>query len=154
MLKSPERIKKGILQCSDDGYNPTHVQIVLNELSVTTTMKQLKIDQCLIPAKDEKCVPHFTLNSPMYIKQSEKKTRASENLSKSDMLKLFVLLFAPSGVNKKDIEIMKDFLYGQSSPQRFLMWLFQWASFLETKERTESIEMIVKEKEKSFSTSS
>ena len=75
LLKSPERIKKGILQCSDDGYNPTHVQIVLNELSVTTTMKQLTIDQCLIPAKDEKCVPHFTLNSPMCIKQSEKKTR-------------------------------------------------------------------------------
>ena len=100
LSKAPERIKKGILQCS--AYNdPAQVQCVVNGLTETATIQNLEIIQCFIPATDKKFVPHFTLNTPMYIKPPEKRTMNER--SKTDMLKLFVLLFAPSGVNKRDI---------------------------------------------------
>ena len=92
-------------------------------------------------------MPVFTTNNPIGIKQSEKKAKMNEIEIKSAVTKLFFYLFAPSGANKKDIEMMKDFIYGKSSLQRYFKWLCQWAKFSETKEKIGANEVIVRENE-------
>ena len=92
-------------------------------------------------------MPVFTTNTPIGIKQSEKRAMMNEVETKSSLTKLFFFLFAPSGANKIDIEIMKDFLYGKSSIHRYFIWLCQWANFSVTKEKRGVSEVIVRERE-------
>ena len=120
---------------------------VLCSVTEIKTVNQIKITKCFTPAISKESMPVFITNIPIGIKQSEKRAMTNEIETKSSLTKLFFFLFAPSGANKIDIEIMKDFLYGKSSIQRYFKWLCQWAKFSETKEKIGASEVIEREKE-------
>ena len=119
----------------------------MNGLSDTKTVKELKLAKCCTKAKDEKLVPSFTSQLSIGIKPSDCNASINEIEAKTAILKIFTHLFASSGVNQKDIEIMKDFVYGKSSRKRFFYWLCQWANFYETKKKADSNEIVIREKE-------
>ena len=122
-------------------------EAVVNGLTDTKTVKELKLTKCCSQAKNEKLVPPFTSQTSSGIKPSDGNESVDEIEAKSAMLKIFTYLFASSGVNKKDIDIMRDFVYGKSSRQRFFDWLCQWANFYETKKKSDSNEIVVREKQ-------
>ena len=145
----PCYIKECVLKCLSE-IEPTediNIETVVNGLSDTKTVKELKLAKCCTKAKDEKLVPSFTSQLSIGIKPSDCNASINEIEAKTAILKIFTHLFASSGVNQKDIEIMKDFVYGKSSRKRFFYWLCQWANFYETKKKADSNEIVIREKE-------
>ena len=76
---------------------PNNFLSVVYGLTVTKTVKEIKIAKCFTPAISNESVPVFTTNTLIGIKQSEKRAMINEMETKSSLTKLFFYLFAPSG---------------------------------------------------------
>ena len=144
LRNTPNLIKDAVLQCASMRTNDTaDVQNIVDCLTESKTVNELQLVKCCAEAKDENQVPAFSSHNPIGIQKSDGNSKVNEIEKKTAILKIFTHLFAASGVNRKDIGVMKDFLYGKSSSKRFFCWLCQWAYFYETKKNPDSQEIVV-----------
>ena len=101
MRNTPNYIKERVLKCSDEikATGDTNVEAVVNCLTDTKTVKELKLTKCCTQAKDEKLVSTFTTQTAINIKPSDGNESVNEIEAKTAILKFFFVIKKKKVIN-------------------------------------------------------
>ena len=108
--------------------------ILRSNKSASMILKDCEIEKALEenPVVSNKNANAFTSHSSMHLKEKRKHVLDSDEFKEKRAAgEIFVRLFGSLELHSDDLEVLNDFVYGNSSYDRTVQWLCQYAQFLE-----------------------
>ena len=140
MNSQPEDFKALIEHASNDknlSICKTLQNILLNNTSASDIVKDYRIDEAkkVIPGSVNNDNDAVVFSGYSHLNLKEKQDQATNNLSEFEekiaAAQIFIQLFGAFKLHSHDLHTLEDFTYGQSSYDRFVVWLCQYAEFLD-----------------------